>query len=233
MTSTRNPNTIIRLTAILCLAAVGLFLAFPAVCAEERPARPPRLSPEELEKVWRAEAIGVAVAFEVGRENGEKLVKAYVSARKDYAEKVGALPRTRESFEQRRELGEKAGAALKKALVEAVGAEKAEKIMGLLNPFSMMSFRLDRMVNDLLALELPREKLLKAYLALLEYNRDLGKVLSAAREAGSFEGIREKMEALTEGLNKELAKILSEEQMKTWKEKQGRGFFGGRRRREQ
>jgi len=227
-------NTFVRLTAILCLAAVGLFLAFPAVCAEERPARPPRLSPEELEKVWRAEAIGVAVAFEVGRENGAKLVKAYVSAREKYAEKVGSLPRTAESRQQRRELGEKASADLKKALVEAVGADKAEKIIGLLNPFGMMGSRLDRMVNDLLALELPNEKLLKAYLAVLEYNRDLGKLVSEARKPGaSREGLREKMEALTEGLNKELAKFLSEEQMATWKEKYQRGGFGGRRQRQQ
>lgn len=232
MKSTTTPKTFIRLTAILCLAAVGLFLAFPVICAEERPARPPQMSPEELNKVWRAEAIGVAVAFEVGRENGEKLVKAYVSARKDYAEKVGALPRTRESFQKRRELAEKAGADLEKALVEAVGADKAKKIIGLLNPFSMSSFMLDRMVNDLLALELPREKLLRAYLAVLEYNRDLGKAFSAAREAGSFEGVREKVEGLTKGLNEELSKVLSEDQMTAWKEKYQRGF-GGRRRRQQ
>lgn len=191
------------------------------------------MSAEELNKVWRAEAIGVAVAFEVGQENGAKLVKAYVSARKDYAEKVADLPRTRESFEKRRELGEKAAAELKKALVGAVGDEKAGKIIGLLNPFNMSSFMLDRMVNDLLALKLPNEKLLKAYLAVLEYNRELGKVFSAAREPGaSREGLREKMQALTDGLNKELAKVLSEEQMKTWKEKYQRGF-GGRRRTQQ
>jgi len=233
MRSLRASNGFVRLTAIVCLAAVGLFLAFPAVCVQERPARPPQMSAEELNKVWRAEAIGVAVAFEVRQENGAKLVKAYVSARKEYAEKVADLPRTRESFEKRRELGEKAAAELKKALVGAVGGEKAEKIMGLLNPFNMSSFMLDRMVNDLLALKLPNEKLLKAYLAVLEYNRELGKVFSAAREPGaSREGLGEKMQALTDGLNKELAKVLSEEQMKTWKEKYQRGF-GGRRRTQQ
>jgi len=164
-------------------------------------------------------------------------VEAFVSARKEYAEKVGALPRTRESFQKRRELAETAGAALKKALVEALGADnadKAEKIVGLLNPFGMMGSRLDRMVNDLLAFELPREKRMKAFLTVLEYNRDLGKVVSAAREPGaSREGLREKMEGLTEGLNKELAKFLSEEQMATWKEKYQRGGFGGRRQRQQ
>ncbi len=225
----RPRNTVTRFAAILCLAAVGLFLAFPAVCGEERPARPAPLSAEELNKVWRAEAIAVAMALEISREDGGKVVEAYLSARKSYDEKASALPRTRESFEQRRELGEKAGADLKKALSDAVGAEKAEKIIGLLSPFGMTGSRVDRMVNDLLAFELPREKRTKAVLAVLEYNRDVGKAMAAAREAGSFEGAREKMQALSDGLNKTLSGILSEEQMTTWKEKYARPFGGGRR----
>ena len=233
MTCTRNRKTFIRLTAIVCLAAVGLFLAFPVLCAEERRARPAPLSPEELNRVWRVEAIGAAMALKIGREDGAKVVEAYVSARKNYAEKTASLPRTRESFQQRRELGEKAAAALRKALGEAVGAEKAEKIIALLNPFGMRSSMLDRMVNDLLALKLPREKVRTAFVAVLEYNRELGKVFSAAREPGaSREGLREKMEGLTKGLNEELSKVLSEEQMTAWKEKYQRRL-GGRRPRQQ
>lgn len=231
MTSLRAPKTLIKLTAVFCVAAVGLLLAFPVASAEERPARPAPIPPEQLKRVWRVEAVAAAIALKIGREDGGKVVQAYVSARESYAEKVGSLPRTRESFQQRRELAEKAAAGLKKALVEAVGAEKAEKILGILSPFGMTSFRLDRMVNDLIAFELPREKSRQAVLAVLEYNRDAGKAFTAAREAGSFEGVREKAQALNEGLNKELAKILSEEQMATWKEKQARPF-GGRPRRQ-
>jgi len=213
-----------RLATFLCLAAVGVFLALPVICAEERPARPPAMSAEELQKVWEAEAKCVSAALKLSDDEASKVLKCYVSARKDYQEKVAALPRTQESFQQRRELGEKAGADLKKALVEAVGAEKAEKVIGLLGPFTMTSFRLDRMVADLLAFGLPKDKLEKAMAAVLEYNRDSGKVMAEAREAGSFEGVREKVQALMEGLNKELAKVLSEEQMASWKERQARPF---------
>jgi hypothetical protein len=190
------------------------------------------MSPEELQKVWEAEAKCVAGALKLSDDDASKVLKSYVSARKNYSEKVASLPRTRESFEQRRELGEKAAADLKKALVGAVGGDKAEKIIGILGPFSMTSFRLDRMVGGLLAFKLPKEKLMKAMSAVLEYNRDSGKVFNEAREAGSFEGMREKVQALSEALNKELAKILTEEQMTTWNETQGRGF-GGRRRPQQ
>lgn len=229
MLSTRNPNTIIRLAAFLCLAAVGLFVAFPVVYAQERPPRRAPLSAEQLQKVWEAEAKCVGAALKLSDDDASKVLKAYVSARKNYAEKAESLPRTREAFEQRRELGEKAAADLKEALVKAVGADKTEKIIGLLGPFSMMSFRLDRMVNELLGFELPKDKLNKAMLIVLEYNRDSGKLMTEAREAGSFENVREKVQALNEKLNKELAKVLSEKQMATWTERQGRPFGGGRR----
>jgi hypothetical protein len=218
-----------RIISILCAAAIGFLLAFPAMCAEERPERPAPIPPEQLEKVWAAEAKCAAAVAEVPKEKAEAVVKTYVAARKDYASKAAALPRTRESFEQRRELGEKANAGLKEALVEAVGAEKAEKIMAALAPFGMGGFRLDRMVNDLLGFKLADDKMKKAMGAVMEYNGALGKAMAEARESGSFEGVREKMQSLSEGLNKKMSGVLSEEQMATWKERYGRTFGGGRR----
>jgi hypothetical protein len=69
----------------------------------------------------------------------------------------------------------------------------------------------------------------KGLLAVMEYNRDAGKAFTEAREAGNFEGLREKMGTLVEGLNKELSEILTEKQMAEWKEKHGRLFRGPRR----
>ena len=229
MKSTRFSNILLRVTAILCLVAVGLVLTFPAGGAEERPARPQPLTAEQQKRVWTAEARAAAAALKLGKEDGAKAVKAYATARKEYADKAAELPRTREGWQKRRELAEKAHSELKEGLVKAVGAEKAEKIMGLLSPFGMTTFVLDRMVNDLLALKLPREKVRKGLLAVIEYNRDAGKAFTEAREAGNFEGLREKMGTLVEGLNKELSEILTEEQMAEWKEKHGRLFGGPRR----
>jgi vacuolar-type H+-ATPase subunit I/STV1 len=222
MTSLAAPRTLIKLTAILCLTVVGLCLAFPAVGEEERPARPAPLEPEVLKRVWRMEVFAAAASLKIAREDRSKLVEAYVSARQSFEDKTRELPRTRESFEERRKLAEKAGAELKEALTKAVGAENAEKIIAALSPFGMMSSRLDRMVAQLIGFELPREKLRKAVGAVLEYNTELNKAFTAAREAGSFEGAREKMQALTEALNKQMAEILSAEQMATWKESQAR-----------
>jgi hypothetical protein len=214
----------VRVAAVLCLVAVGLVLTCPLRGAEETPGRPQPLTAEQQKRVWTVEARAAAAALKIGREDGGKVVEAYVTARKNYADKTAELPRTREGWQQRQELAEKARSGLKEGLVKAVGADKAEKIMGTLSPFGMTAFLLDRMVNDLLALELPREKVRKALLAVIEYNRDAGKAFTEAREAGNFEGLREKMGTLIEGLNKELAEILTEKQMAEWKEKHGELF---------
>ena len=223
------------LVVVICLAAVGLLVILPSASTEEgaRPSPAP-VDPEKARRIWTVEARCVAAALEIKREDARKVAEAYVSAKQTYTEKSRELPRTRESMQQRRELAENAGEGLKKALTEAVGAETTEKFMGLLSPFSMSSFRLDRMVGDLIDFKLPREKLRKAVLTVVESNRDLAKAFNEARESGSFEGIREKMQSLSESLNKELSEILSEEQMATWKEKHaqpfgGRGGAGGGR----
>ena len=227
MTSLLTRNMLKGLVVVLCLAAVGVLAISSGAFAQERPARPQPIDPEKLNTIWRLEARCVAGALEMNREDAGKVVKAYVSARQDYSKKVSELPRTREAFQQRRELAEKASAGLKEALTKAVGAEKTGKIMGLLSP-AMSGFRLDRMVGDLIDFKLPREKLRKAVSAVLEYNRDLSKALAEARESGSFEGAREKMTKLNEALNKTLSGLLSEEQMGTWKERYARPF-GARR----
>jgi hypothetical protein len=230
MTTLRTRKSLAELAAVLCLATVGLLVTLPRASSEEgaRPGPPP-VDPEKAKKIWTVEARVVSAALEIKGEDAGKVSKAYVAAQQDYLEKSRELPWTRESFEQRRQLAEKASAGLKEALTKAVGAEKTEKLMGILMPFSMSSFRLDRMVGDLIAFELPKEKAKKAILVVLENNRDLGKAFNEARESGSWEGIREKMQELREALDKELSEILSEKQMAEWKEKYAQPF-GGRRR---
>ncbi len=230
MTTFRTPKVLAGLVVIVCLAAVGLLMIHTKASSEEgaRPGPPP-IDPEKAKRIWTVEARCAAGAFEIKREDAVKVAEAYVAARQAYLEKTRELPRTPESFQKMQELAEKASADLKEALTKAVGAEQTEKIMGLLMPFSMSSFRLDRMVGDLIDFELPRQELRKAVLAVIESNRDLAKAFNAARESGSFEGLREKMESLSEALNKELSEILSEKQMAEWKEKHAQPF-GGRRR---
>ena len=210
--------------AVICITGVGLLLASPALAVEERRQRPEPMDPEKLAKVWKAEAMCVAKATEVDKEKIAKVAEAYVSARKAYAEKVSALPRTREAFTQRQELATKAGTDLKAALAKIAGEEKAGKMVDALNPFAMFGSRLDRMIGGLMDFELPKEKFEKAVAGVLEYNSGLGKMMAEARESGSFEGMREKGQKLTDSLNETLAKILSDEQMAKWKETYGRGF---------
>ncbi len=230
-------KTLTNVVAVLCLAGIGLLLSLPVVCEEgTQPTPPPRpkpIPPEKLAEIWKAEITCVAEASKVGADNTAKVVEAYVSARKGFAEKAEALPRGQEGFQQRRELGQKAAADLKEALTKIAGAEKTDKIIGMLGPFERSSFLLDRMVGDLIDFKLAKEKLNQGMLDVLEYNAATGKLMAEAAKAGSFESVREKMQPLREELNKKLAKVLTKEQLATWTEKYARGGFGGPRRQPQ
>ncbi len=245
MTTLRTRGAITGLVVILCFATIGLLLTPPAVSEEggaavgqgrPGPRRTPRepLEPEKLKEIWSIETKCAAAAAEIKGEDVEKVVKAFVAAQQAYSEKVQELPRSREGFQQRQEIATKANADLKEAFTKAVG-DKAEKVAGLLAPVGTMGLRVDRMVGTLIDFKLPKEKLGKAVMALMENSRDQAKLFTEARESGSFDGVREKMQALTESLNKKLSAILTEEQMTQWNESYGRRFgprgagAGGRR----
>ncbi|MDP2897683.1 MAG: hypothetical protein Q8Q12_14185 [bacterium] len=229
MTGLRTRTWLTGLLAVLCVATVGIVM--PAAFAEEGAppegrVRPAPIDPEKAKEIWTVEAKCAAGAAEIKGEDVEKVVKAYIAAQQAYAEKVKDLPRTRESFEQRQEIATKANADLKEALTKAF-PDKAEKVIGLLGPLGAMGSRLDRMVGDLIAFKLPPEKLAKAVGAVMENSREQSKLFAQARESGSFESVRDKVQPLTDALNKTLSEILSEEQMTQWKERYARPFGGG------
>ena len=229
MTGLRTRTWLTGLLAVLCVATVGIVM--PAAFAEEGAppegrVRPAPIDPEKAKEIWTVEAKCAAGAAEIKGEDVEKVVKAYLAAQQAYAEKVKDLPRTRESFEQRQEIATKANADLKEALTKAF-PDKGEKVIGLLGPLGAMGSRLDRMVGDLIAFKLPPEKLAKAVSAVMENSREQSKLFAQARESG--ESVRDKVQPLTDALNKTLSEILSEEQMTQWKERYSRPFGGGGR----
>jgi hypothetical protein len=227
MTGLRTRTRLVGVV-VLGLALVGLLASVygEEAAPRERRVGPTPIDPERAKEIWTVEAKCAAGAAEIKGEDVEKVVKAYVGAQQAYAAKVQDLPRTRESFEQRQEIATKAGADLKEAITKAVGAEKAEKVIGMLGPFGMTASRLDRMIGDLIAFKLPEEKLGKAVKAVMENNQAQAKLFAEARESGSFESVRDKMQPLADALNKKLAEILSEEQMTQWKERYARPFGG-------
>jgi hypothetical protein len=223
MTSARV--SIIRFLALLSLCITVLLMP-PASFAEEGKIAPSFMSSEKLKEVWTAEAKCAAHALKLTGDDASLIVKAYVSARQEHHQKLHSLSRTREAIQKRREFAEKARSNLKEAFARIIGPKKTEKALALLDPFAPSSFLLDRMVGEMISLQLTDEKLDKALLRVMEHNADLAAAMSEARKARSWEGFREKVNALTESLNKELAKILTEEQMAAWKQKYTPPIFG-------
>ncbi len=214
MFPSHSRTPVIRALATMIAAAVGCVLAFSPSHAQEQQQRWQlfRTPPENARAVWFAQARQVSSQLELERQASRQVTRVYASARQEHLDKVKALPETREAFQQFMEITAEAQSALEKALVEAVGEEKGKKAAAALGGFS---FFFDNMMADVLAVQD------KAVGGLLQYQEVFNKAFQEAREAGSFEGVREKLEAPTQELRKGASAIYSEEQIGKWQEKYG------------
>lgn len=172
--------------------------------------------PDDARTVWSLQARHVASELQLDRDARRKLTEIYISARNQHLEKVKALPKTQESIRQFWQLREEASSSLEKSLLEALGEEKGKKAAAALGTFNFLS---DNMAADILATQR------KALTSLFKYQESVNKVIKEAREAGSFEGVREKFAPLARELAGSLSAIFSQEQMNAWKEKY-RWIFG-------
>ncbi len=201
-----------RLSVCLLFAAVAFALAAPSHAQEDERWQLFRKPPENARAVWYIQARAVASELELDRDASRQLMRTYGSARQAHLEKVEALPQTQEAFQQVMEIGREARSSLEKSLVEALGEEKGKKAGALLGAFN---FFFDHMVADTLAAEN------KSVAAILKYQATFGKVMREAFEAGSFDGVQEKLRPPTVELGKQATLIWSEQQLAEWQEKYG------------
>jgi len=171
--------------------------------------------PENAREVWFLQARHVASELELERQERGRLLRAYISARQEHVEKVKALPQTPESIRQFWQIREEAKSSLETSLVEALGDEKGKKAADALGAFNFLS---DNMAADILAAQK------NALASLFKYQEGVNKVIEEAREAGSWEGMREKFTALGRELGSNVSVIFSDAQMAKWKEKYARIF---------
>jgi len=211
LSSTRT--AVVKVLCIAVAAGIAFGLASSRCYAQEQQRWQLMVTPpENARAVWSLQARHVASELELDREASRKLMQTYVSARQEHLDKVKALPQTRESFRQFWEITWEAKAALEKSLVEAIGEEKGKKAAEAIGGFSFLS---DHMTADVLAAQR------KALAAVLDYQTAVNKILKEAREAGSFEGTREKFTALFTELGEKASAIYSEQQLDEWRQKYG------------
>jgi len=211
LTSTRT--AIVRISIVAVAAAIGFALASsPSYAQQEEQWRLFVTPPENVRTVWFLQARQVASELELERQDRGKLTRAYTSARQEHLDKIKALPQTAESLREFGEIGKQAASSLEKSLVEALGEEKGKKAASALGGFN---FFFDHILADILAAQN------KAVSGVLKYQQVFSKALREAREAGSYEGVQEKLEGPTGELMKGASAIYSEEQLAEWEEKYG------------
>ncbi len=216
------------------VAMLGLCALATTAFAQGRGRGGPRISPEDAAKAWTVQATSVAKSLALEEADTTKLVEVYETARKAQGAAMreamggggpGGDPMAR--FQQMRELNEKHAEGLKSSLTEAIGEESAAKAVETLAAFDRQS---DGMTVALAAMGLEDAKLSDAMAHIATYASGLSKATEEAFTSMSMDKMRTAREELKTALDDGLAKILSEDQLATWKEKttfRGRGGRGG------
>ncbi len=194
----------------------------------------PRLTSEQSEAAWKVEAQHVGAKLGLADEAKGKLVDAYVQMRKDalkaWEERRASGERGPDAREDMRkamqELADSARENLKKEVSAFLDEKQTETAVQRLTGFDA---RGDLMVHVLAGMNLG-EKLEEALELVTNYAVESRALMRSRFEAGApQEGFREKVMALRTKLDEDLSKILSEEQMASWKVAIGMGGGMGRR----
>jgi hypothetical protein len=204
------------------LAALLLALGSTAAMAQRGFGRGgPQVDPKDQEAVWSLQSKSVAHDLGLTGEAADKLAATYKAARERAMKAFEAVPSGeggdfRSRMEAFRKVRDSEREALAKDLAGILDAEKAKKAGEEMGLFSGFWDVMTKSLADIVANEDTR---IKAVLAVNASLVKMDKEFSANREGGGgSEGRRERFQKSRDELNTELGKILSEDEMKKWKE---------------
>lgn len=234
----RNHAAARRVLILMAGIPCAVFLLAATLAHAQGPGRAEGMTPEQLKAAWALEAKHVAGKLKLEEDATGKLVKTYTDAQTAYADAI-----TKKREEMRSEGGERGGArGATRTVFEEVRKAESDKWATALAEFLTeeqvkvattqlggFSNTLDRMVHILARFELG-DKQGKAVDRVFTYNLEQGKLWTPGTGGSQdFTALREKMAALKTKLDADLAELLSEEQLETWKEAttfRGRGAGG-------
>jgi peroxiredoxin len=174
-----------------------------------------QLSPEKAKAAWTWEALEVARALDLGADETDQLVEAYVAGRKKFSHAMQEAREAREAGddgERRRgwrmdpEAIKKHRSALQAQLSGFLSQDQAKEATRSLGLFST---QWDRMVDGVAGLDLGQEKTYAALAPIRQYVVQLASV----RRLDDREAMRGAMMEAREGLYDGLAAVLDEEQL--------------------
>jgi peroxiredoxin len=207
-------------TSKLCtlVSLCVLVLAAPAWAQQGRERRQPRaprmrqLSLEQAEVAWQWEARSVGRDLKLDADQTARLVKAYVTSRKDLRAKLAELREDSDDADRRGrwrvapDMIEKQRAALQTDVSAFLTEDQSKQAMQTLGAYSG---QWDRMVDAVAGLKLGDDK---TYAALAPINQYMIE-LSTARESGDRQAIRDAMMEAHQKLYDGLGAVLDEQQL--------------------
>ena len=220
-------------TSIICLTFSLVLACSITAFAQGRGRGGARMTPEKAEAVWKLQAEAVAKDLVLDAEKTIKLSKAFVQARKSQQTAIAAMPSKQQGESGSRlkkvlEVEDKERAKLHEALKGFLNKDQIEKAMPILGNFHK---RWDIYVS--VVSNITDDKKISQS-AMKEINTWAEKTAKARKTALAKTNMLPRPKATKElkmALDTELAKILSEEEFKQWKEKTaGRGSRASRSR---
>lgn len=224
--------------------------------AGERPARGPggpggggggggafaQLAPEKAKAAWEAQAKSVSKRLSLSEDQTKAVTKAYAEARESYSkasQKMREESREKmrdenadrralmaEQMKAMQELEKTERAKLEKALSSTLSAEQSTKALGAMGRFSA---QWDMMTDALVGFNLEAAKLQTAMDTVETFvttQPAIGR--QQQQQDADMEKLREEQRQRREKLHDELAKVLSEDQLKKFEDTAMRGGGRGR-----
>jgi hypothetical protein len=204
------------------LSAFLLIIGTVSAFAQETVRRGPQLDPAVRDAVWGQEVKCVATDLGLDAEKSAKLAAAYKVSRERLQKAIEAVPSGdsddyRARFESMRKIRDAETESFTKELTAFLDEAQSKKAAEQLAAFSG---RGDFSVKTLTDIVKNQDTLQKAIhvlnVQLLKFNKETASAMSSA--GGASEDRRERRRKMTEELDAELAKVLSADEMKQWKE---------------
>lgn len=234
----RVPHRTFRNAWITTVAAMALavtLVTIDAVAQGPRGGRGGRgLPPEVRDAVWELQAQGVSGDVGLSAKKTTQTVEAYKAARKSQGQAFrSAMAEARGSGDRMammsamEEVNTEERTKLKKALAAFLNEKETEKTIALLGTFQRSWDRMVKVVSDF---SLPAKKQQDVLSAINTFVVNVDEKMQEARASGDFMAMRGATEGERGTLDTAMAKVLTEEQLATWKEatqRRGRGGRGG------
>jgi uncharacterized protein YeaC (DUF1315 family) len=203
-------------TALLFGTCIAALICAGAV-AQPGGGREGPLTPETTAKAETLEVTTVSQSLSLPADKMAKLAEAYKTARESHAAAMRAMmkPGERPDFSAMQQTTKAETAKFETAIKAFLTPEQTATALATLGTFNRRWDRMVLVIDGMGLAEKPRDEVMKV---VMNSVAESSKAMQAMTASTDREAMRTQQEKMRENLDASLAKVLSEDQMKKWKE---------------